>query len=106
MDLYTEITYDINLGIPLIRTNLKEDKIDEFLTEYIRFQIGKGEDKSEAKKRDVYNIKIECDLSFDIFSIKSDTGNKGLTTGIIMDSIGKWKLQNSEKGLAGKLKNE
>lgn len=106
MDIYTEIAYDINSGIPLIRTNLKEDRIDEFLTDYIRSQIGKGEDKSKADKREVYNIKIECDLSFDIFSIESDTGNKGLAAGIIMASIGKWQLQNSEKDLAGKLKNE
>jgi hypothetical protein len=55
----------------------------------------RGKDNKPVIKRDEYKIRIEIDLSEDIFYTKSDTGNKGLTAGIIMTSLGKYSFSKS-----------
>lgn len=84
---------DINLKITFpvadpdnytIDTNAKEDKILEILSEYLRAQMNLGKDLAEPVQRDVYVVEIELDLSNDSFRTRSNTGNRGLDTGIIL----------------------
>lgn len=67
----------------VLNTNIKKEMIDNFLEEWVVDQVGAGEDKNEAVDRETYRINIGCDLSTDTFYIKSNTGNKGLTAGIV-----------------------
>jgi hypothetical protein len=71
-------------------TNVKKEYIDELFDTWLAGQIGRGEDKREPIKRQKYHIKLEVDLTNDTFYCTSNTGNKGLTTGIILNSVGKW----------------
>jgi hypothetical protein len=82
------ITYPIHRPDDFeISGNVKDNYVICLLTDWLHDQIGKGKDFSVAVDRNVYHIRIQVDLSQDIFYVDSDTGNKGLTTGIIMDVI-------------------
>ncbi len=95
-DLYIEFNYSIpEKSATVIDTNIKTSYIDDFLAEVVRSQAGLGEDKQKASERDVYNILISCDLSYDHIQISSNAGNKGLTTGIMAHSIGNWHFSDS-----------
>ena len=96
-NLYINLECKLSDGsYTITSTNIKPREIDNILTEYIRTQRGKGRDKSKPIKRAVYHIGIEIDLSDDTFYTKSDTGNKSLTTGIIVYSIKNWKLKTKK----------
>ena len=87
-DLYIDITYPVaHPNKYKIKSNIRKEMLLDMLGELVHMQLGEGEDKSKAKKLNAYHIHIELDLNYDDFSIKSDTGNKGLTLGIIMDVI-------------------
>ena len=84
--LYIEITYSENDFE--IDTNIKDELVSDVLCEYIHSIVGDGHvDNREAIERDVYTIRITLDLTYDTFEVTADTGNDGLTTGIIMDVI-------------------
>lgn len=68
-----------------VRTNIKPESVEEILDNWLYNQMGKGEDNSEPSKQDRYNIRIGLDLRDDSFGTESDTKNKGLTTGIVME---------------------
>jgi len=70
-----------------IETNLKGEYIEEILSDYLRSIMGAGEDNSPAEIKDVYEINIDLDLENDSFSASSNTGNKGLRDGIVMDVL-------------------
>lgn len=70
-----------------LKTDIKKDKVAELLGNWLSLQEGKGEDNSVAVDREVYNIAIDFELEDDSFYMKSDTGNAGLTTGIVMDVV-------------------
>lgn len=67
-----------------IESNIKPEMYGEVLTDYLQTQIGTGKDDSPTNEQEVYHIELQLDLETDTFYIKSDTGNKGLTTGILM----------------------
>jgi hypothetical protein len=91
-DLYINITYPVNKPDEYkIESNIREELLSDMLCELIQSQIGTEEDKRKAKKRKIYHIRIDLDLNYDEFEITSDTGNKGLTTGIVMDVIARMK---------------
>ncbi|QQG46340.1 MAG: hypothetical protein HYY55_00635 [Candidatus Niyogibacteria bacterium] len=84
-DVVLEIDFDVNSPEKsVIRTNAKKEKLGETLEAWLSCQFGLGEDESELDKKDIYKIKIQLDLSDDSFYTNSDTGNKGLTCGIII----------------------
>ncbi len=72
-----------------IYTNAREEVLDEILSAWVQDQIGRGKDSSPPNMKDVYTIKIGLVLEDDSFCTESDTGNKGLTAGIVMDVLGK-----------------
>ena len=103
-DIYLDMSFDMKTDVLTIEdTNVRRDYIDELLSDWVRNQMGRGEDNSPAVERDVYRIRIDVDLSDDTFRARADTGNKGLTAGIIKTSLGKWKFSSA---LEQKLREE
>jgi len=87
VDVYFEFTWNPKTDkYNITSTNLKKEKkvFEEVIENYLYAQMGAGEDKSPSAKLEEYKIKIGLDLSEDIFYTESNTGNKGLTTGIVM----------------------
>ena len=70
-----------------LESDIKSELIADILSDYIRGQIGLGEDHSKPNVQDVYHINISVDLSTDTFKCHSDTGNSGLTLGILMHIV-------------------
>jgi hypothetical protein len=82
--VFIEFEYTIKDGkCKVLDTNIKKERIEDFLEEWIMDQVGRGEDTNSPVIRDTYRIKIGCDLTDDTFYTQSDAGNKGLTTGIV-----------------------
>lgn len=95
-DIYIEFDYSIpDKSATVLNTNIKASYIDDFLSEVVRSQMGLGPDKQKAAERDIYNVLIQCDLSYDHISVSSNAGNKSLTTGIIGHSIDNWRFSDS-----------
>lgn len=69
----------------VIQTNVRRGLIDSVLEKWLQDQQGRGVDDRNAEDREAYRIRIEVDLSCDEFTTSSDTGNLGLTCGIILD---------------------
>lgn len=88
-DLYLELWYNIKTGMFGIDTNIKPEAYDEIISTYLSTQMGKGRDERNPHIRDVYNLKIDVDLSEDIFNASDDCGNKGLRDGILMQFLKK-----------------
>ena len=85
-DVALEITFNINEpDKTVIKTNAKKEAVEEILEAWLSCQMGQGKDESKPNKKDEYKIKIQLDLSDDTFCTSSDTGNKGLTCGLVMD---------------------
>ena len=85
-----EITHNIKYpNKSLIKTNVNKKMISGILGEWTYSQIGRGENKKEVKKRDIYRIIIELDLRDDTFRTTSNTGNADLTAGIILSTKGR-----------------
>ncbi|MFA5098733.1 MAG: hypothetical protein WC461_00740 [Candidatus Paceibacterota bacterium] len=92
IDILIKIEFHLNEGKrSVIKTNaVDRAAVEEILEEFLLSQMGKGEDQSRAEEKDIYEISIGLDMSGgDVFYTKSDTGNKGLTAGIV-----DWILQN------------
>ena len=70
----------------VIETNVKTEALDELFAYFMHSQIGAGKDESKPNEKDVYEITIQIDLADDTLKIHSDTGNKGLTAGIVTDT--------------------
>jgi len=99
--LWIEIEYWItkqeNVPKITIHTNIKQHLVSGLLMDWVQDQMGRGVDESKAEDKEVYNIRIQIDLSDDTFYTKSDTGNKGLTCGIVADVARRF----DEHGLPG-----
>jgi len=101
--LYLDMSYNLKANTLTIEdTNVKRECIDDLLSEWIRGQTGQGKDDCQLAIKDEYHLNLQVDLSYDYFRIRSDTGNAGLTAGIILASIGKWKFSSE---LEKRLKN-
>ena len=82
--IFIDLEYTIkDSKCKILNTNIKKEIIDSFLEEWIMNQVGRGKDKNKSVDRKTYKISIGCDLSTDAFYTKSNTGNKGLTAGIV-----------------------
>jgi len=97
-DVLIKIFY--NLREPLktkIQTNAKPEELGSLLEAYISSQFSKGRDDREAAEKEHYEIIIGLDMSDDTFYVKSDTGNKGLTCGIVIWIFGNLKELKTEE---------
>jgi hypothetical protein len=85
-DIVIDILYDMKTPErTVVKTNAKSEALDEIISTWLQLQAGQGEDVRQANDRDIYNIRIGLSLQGDVFSTSSDTGNDGLTCGIVMD---------------------
>ena len=97
-ELEISFTYDMDVNLfGNVKTNIKPGYIGEILDNWMCTQRGVGEENSKALRRDSYHdgsrdsyrdsyhIKIRLDLKNDCFSTESDTGNKSLTAGIVIE---------------------
>lgn len=90
VDIYVEVNYDaVKEKISIGETNIKKERLKDFLLDWLTTQIGKGKDERKRIDRESYKVVIGCDLSFDTFYVKSNTGNDGLTCGIIIGAVNK-----------------
>ena len=76
------ITYDINNDIFTITGNAKNPV--NIISNFIRTQIGQGEDLSIPNKKEIYTINIKLYPSNDTFIVSDDCGNNGLRDGILL----------------------
>ncbi|OGN02310.1 MAG: hypothetical protein A2655_03795 [Candidatus Yanofskybacteria bacterium RIFCSPHIGHO2_01_FULL_43_42] len=85
-DIVLKINFNLNRpDKTVIKTNAKREAISEILGAWLSCQIGQGKDNREPNRKDEYEIVIKLDLSDDTFFTDSDTGNKGLTCGLVGD---------------------
>jgi hypothetical protein len=90
VDVLIEIRFNVKEPEKtVIYTNARKDNdaVEEILSTWVRSQIGQGGDLSERVEREVYTVKIGLILEDDSFCSEADTGNKGLTCGIVMDVL-------------------
>ena len=83
-DVILKINHNMRTGKTTIKTNARKEALEEILDAWLTGQMGQGEDKNPPHIRESYMIKIELDLRTDRFRTRSNTGNEGLTCGIIM----------------------
>jgi len=96
--IFVRIKYDTKKeNITLEKTDIKKERICDFLEDWLLTQVGAGEDKRKVVERDVYNVNISCDLTNDNFYVKSDTNNDGLTAGIVMALLSKLNKEKEEQ---------
>lgn len=88
MRAFVELNYNLKKDeFKVISNILDEGKVLNLIENFVRMQVGAGEDLSKANEAEEYNIKIELDFSQDIFYSKDDCGNKGLRDGILLRYI-------------------
>ncbi len=87
--LTLDITYDIRNESFNIDSDANEEAYASLIETYLHTQVGAGRDDSPAVERNIYHIRLEWYHSEDDFVIKSDTGNKGLREGILMEILKK-----------------
>lgn len=91
--LTLDITYDMNSEEFSIKSDAKKEAYADLISAFLRLQMGAGEDKSKANEQDVYHITIKWQPHNDVFEASSDTGNKGLREGILLDILDKLRKQ-------------
>ena len=84
---FIELKYDIKKDEFSVNSDMKKDKIADIVSEFIRSQMGKGEDRTEANILDIYKITMYLDLSSDVFRCSHNCENLGLRDGILLDFI-------------------
>ncbi len=94
IDVLTVIKYDmVDRSKSVIYTNARREALKEILTEWCLEQQGSGADMAKEVERDVYTISIGLSLGRnDTFCTQSDTGNRALTAGIVMDALSRSDL--------------
>jgi len=79
------ITYNVVSGEFKIEGDIKPECYIDIIDSFLSTQVGAGEDTRKAKEQDVYHVAIKWYPSDDRFVACSDTGNKGIRDGILLD---------------------
>lgn len=89
--LVIDILYSIEDGAKsVIKTNVKRERLADVLGDYMHMlmtRVGVEPDNRTPNQQNEYHITIKLDLRDDSFATSSDTGNGGLTDGIVMDVV-------------------
>ena len=88
---FIKLCYTINKDEYQLETDLKDEKVADIISDFLRTQMGLGNGTGEPNNLPVYEIEIDLDLTDDSFRIKSNTGNDSLTTGIVAHNLQKLK---------------
>lgn len=87
-DAVLTISFPVSGEQVTIKSNIKPERIQEVLEDYVRSQMGSGEQSDRNyNAKEIYTITLGLDLSDDTFTTSSDTGNEVLTLGIVMDVL-------------------
>ncbi|HTZ42149.1 MAG TPA: hypothetical protein VMC07_03015 [Candidatus Omnitrophota bacterium] len=84
MTLELTVVYDIEKDAFNVQGNVKPELRRDFVFNFLRTQIGTGEDRSEAAEREVYTLQLKLDLNSDEYTVRDNCGNKGLRNGILL----------------------
>lgn len=85
--LTMNITYDLGKDHYDVGGDLNEQGQREVLEAAIRSQLGAGRDDAKPNESDVFHINVKWRPEDDGIVIESDTGNKSLTCGLLMDLL-------------------
>jgi len=84
--VWVEFTYPLNDPDKFSwEGDIKDERLSDIVCDFLRSQLGAGEDDSPPNELEEYKIKIAVDLSEDRFMVTSNCGNKGLRDGILQD---------------------
>lgn len=86
MKLKLDVLYNVVLRDFKITSDVQQGLWSEVLFEFLQFYKGPT-DTHKANDAYAYNISITFDMADDSFEIISDTGNKGLTAGLIFTIV-------------------
>ncbi len=85
--LYLNVTYNIETDLCSFESDIKPEQQAEVLGDFLRMQVGKGEDKRPPAELKEYHIRLTLDLTTDTFRITHDCGNLGLRDGILLHAM-------------------
>ena len=88
--LTLNIIYNIKKNKFTFKGDVKKEAYSDLICEFLRSQIGAGEDDGKANVRDVYKITLKWFPENDRFEVSYDTGNKGLRDGILHYALQKF----------------
>lgn len=63
---------------------IKEEAAPEIISNWLRSQMGEGPDTSEPVRRKTYRVEIDWNPRGDVFTCRSNCGNKGLRDGLLL----------------------
>lgn len=92
----TQIKYNLKENTFRITSEVKEEHIKDIIGNVLRAQIGTGSDERKSAEKTEYIIIIDLELEDDTFKVSSDTGNKSLTTGILMQLLQEYGKEKND----------
>ena len=63
---------------------IKPEAAPEIISNWLRSQMGEGPDGSKPNDLKTYHVEIDWDPAGDVFTIRSNCGNKGLRDGLLI----------------------
>ena len=93
--LHLNVTYNIETDECSFESDIKPERQAEVLGDFLRMQVGKGEDKTPPVELKEYRIRLTLDLADDTFRVTHDCGNLGLRDGILLHAL--HQLQNGKE---------
>jgi len=84
---YMEVKYNVKDNKFETFGNLKKKAMMELVEEFLRLQMGQGEDLVPPRDLATYTIKLEWYPENDGITVVSNTGNRGLRDGILMEFL-------------------
>lgn len=85
--LELEVLYDLKKNKFETRGDVNQEGARELVETFLRGQIGAGKDEREPAKREVYTIQLRWYPSDDRIEVNSDTGNKSLRDGLLLNYL-------------------
>jgi hypothetical protein len=88
--LTLNIIYNIKKNEFTFKGDVKKEAQSTLISEFLRSQIGAGEDNEKANVKDIYHITLKWFPENDKFEVIYDAGNKGLRDGILHYALQKF----------------
>lgn len=85
--LTLDIKYNVRKNEFDISGDVNDEGQRELVEAFLMGQIGSGPDYTKPEIRDTYNIILKWHPVDDRIEVESDTGNKGLRAGILLDFL-------------------
>jgi len=85
--LHLNVIYNIETDECSFESDIKPEQQAEVLGDFLRMQMGKGEDKTPPVEQKEYHIRLTLDLADDTFRLTHDCGKLGLRDGILLHAL-------------------